>query len=617
MLVVLTLKRFLKCSSQEPPTSITHALSTQAIALEQQALLDLIDQIQHAQIEGIKLPQIVVVGDQSSGKSSVLEAVTGIPFPRDAGACTRFATEFRLRRSNEEKFNVKILADKERPAEQCKRLREFAASVTKDDDVETVLRRAVNEIAPQGIQGRFAAKDVLVIEKSAPDLPLLTVVDLPGLVAVVNIDQSEEDTKAIDDLTNRYMKSSRTIILAIIGGNHDYVQQKVLTKAKYFDPKGDRTIGVLTKPDIIREIGLEEKFIALVNNQDIHNQFKLGWYVLRNPGPQDLGRQWTPEQRQRQEDEFFSQEKWSVIPPGIRGPNALKQKLSRQLVRHIARYIPKLRRELQDKLAQTEADLESLGTGKDTIPEMRQELLELSHKSSLLIKSAVDGTYKNLPGKPGKKFFPKMDKKPDPKGPTPPQNLRARVVKENECFANMIVEQGKDLNVISRSVSGHFTESQADVSKEAYAKEKVEPFLRDHVGSEFAGDYNALLVFSLFQQFSDNWGQLARDHSIRLGKICNEFLAEVIDDVWPEHMREKLRKHFLDPQILEISEKASQEVNNLSEDQTYEVKSYDPEYGQRFALWCKTASADLDRRPPTSAEELLEKALIHYDVSCA
>jgi hypothetical protein len=59
--------------------------------------------------EHIPLPQIVVVGDQSSGKSSVLEGLTGLPFPRDSGLCTRFATQITFRRAPTKTISVSII----------------------------------------------------------------------------------------------------------------------------------------------------------------------------------------------------------------------------------------------------------------------------------------------------------------------------------------------------------------------------------------------------------------------------------------------------------------------------------------------------------------------------
>ena len=57
----------------------------------------------------VALPQIIVVGDQSSGKSSVLEGLTELPFPRDSGLCTRFATQITFRRAKETSISVTII----------------------------------------------------------------------------------------------------------------------------------------------------------------------------------------------------------------------------------------------------------------------------------------------------------------------------------------------------------------------------------------------------------------------------------------------------------------------------------------------------------------------------
>ena len=74
------------------------------------SLLEKIDKLFACNVgEYIDLPQIVVVGDQSSGKSSVLEGLTALPFPRDSGLCTRFATQITFRRATERHITVSII----------------------------------------------------------------------------------------------------------------------------------------------------------------------------------------------------------------------------------------------------------------------------------------------------------------------------------------------------------------------------------------------------------------------------------------------------------------------------------------------------------------------------
>ncbi|MCJ1260508.1 hypothetical protein MMC22_000369 [Lobaria immixta] len=588
--------------------SIGAALGDQSLANEQRGLLDLIDKLQFAQLDNVKLPQIVVVGDQSAGKSSVLEAITGTPFPREAGACTRFATEIRLRRAEQEKFSIRIIPDQSNRAyAEQERLKRFGVTVDESMSFQTLMSLAVDQIAPKNIPGRFAAGDILVVEKRGPNLPLLTVIDLPGLVKNANNDQSADDIKAINALTDRYMKNSRTIILAVVAGNQDYVQAPVLTKAREFDPTGGRTIGVLTKPDLTDSIGLEDKFIALVNNKDKHNHFDLGWYVLLNPGPREPRQEWpSAEKRKQTEDGFFTRGRWSTLPQTICGAAALKQKLSMQLQRHIGKHVRTLQNEIQKAHDDCMAELKLLGTGKDNPEEMREELVQLCSDSKDLVTPAVHGTYTNPPGK---LFFPRSV---DRKG-TPPQKLRARTVEENRQFANRVRMQGQKLHFIPTSdPQATKWKKLGNITKQDFAREEVEPLLQQNTGTEFPMDYNPRLVYTLFQGYSENWSRLAQEHKDNLGVICNEFLGEVIDHIWPHRMREALRTEFLDPQMKGILENAQKEVDLLGQDLHFEIQPYDPEYGDRLKRWRAEAPTD---SPHTEAEEVVEKMLIYYELS--
>lgn len=591
--------------------TIDSALDTQGLADEQRGLLELIDKLQFAQLDNVKLPQICVVGDQSAGKSSVLEAITGTPFPRDAGACTRFATEIRLRRAAQTSLTVSIIPDKHRDLKAQEVLRAFGGTVDQDMSFEQLMRRAVDLIAPKNVPGRFAARDILVVEKRGPDLPLLTLVDLPGLVRNANNDQSLDDIKTIESLCDRYMKSSRTIVLAVVGGNTDYVQAPILTKARSFDPTGARTIGVLTKPDLCESIGLEDKFIDLVNNRDKANIFKLGWYVLLNPGPREPGQPWpTSRERRQRELDFFGRGKWRSLPESMCGAEALKKKLSEQLQRHIGRHVKTLRRQIQQALDETDGELKSMGEGKDTPEEMRIELVELFSASKELVIPAVYGFYKNPPGK---NFFRSTA---DPRG-TPAQNLRARAAEENDQFSQRIRQHGRKFGFTSSTMGrAANAEGAVDVSeaqKQNYVKQEVTMLLKQIRGAEFPGDAKPRAVYMLFQNYSEYWPKLAQEHKDNLGVVCNEFLSELIDYSWPKRMREPLRRHFLDPQMRALMEKAQKELDLLTQDMHLEVQPYDPEYEEKLRRWQQEATQD--GATYSEAQEVLEKMLIYYDLT--
>ena len=91
--------------------------------------------------EYFDLPQLVVVGDQSSGKSSVLEGLTSLPFPRDSGLCTRFATHITFRRSREAKITISIIPNKSSSQDRQEELRKWNTVKTpyNDNGVITIL----------------------------------------------------------------------------------------------------------------------------------------------------------------------------------------------------------------------------------------------------------------------------------------------------------------------------------------------------------------------------------------------------------------------------------------------------------------------------------------------
>jgi hypothetical protein len=88
--------------------------------------LDIIDELRELGVgDFVALPQLVVVGDQSSGKSSVLEALLELPFTRDSGLCTRFATQITMRKTNYDNITISIIPRSSTSAEKSERLRAF------------------------------------------------------------------------------------------------------------------------------------------------------------------------------------------------------------------------------------------------------------------------------------------------------------------------------------------------------------------------------------------------------------------------------------------------------------------------------------------------------------
>ena len=143
---------------------------------EGRKLMDLVNELRHAGLNGVlHLPQLVVCGDQSSGKSSVLEAISGIPFPRKENLCTRFATEVIMRTGPTTSLVASIIPDGSRPAEEQEELQGFSETfydLDKLADLYDRAKKAMGLDSPLSVTKAFTA-DVLSIELCGPSLPQL------------------------------------------------------------------------------------------------------------------------------------------------------------------------------------------------------------------------------------------------------------------------------------------------------------------------------------------------------------------------------------------------------------------------------------------------------------
>jgi hypothetical protein len=113
--------------------------------------------------------------------------------------------------------------------------------------------------------GTTFAQDVLRIKVIGEIGLHLTVVDLLGLIAVVNEQQTEDDVQAVHSLVDSYVENSRTIILAVVQANNDIANQGIIQKSKMHDRRGERTIGIITKPNLLNT-SIEGRIAALARN---------------------------------------------------------------------------------------------------------------------------------------------------------------------------------------------------------------------------------------------------------------------------------------------------------------------------------------------------------------
>lgn len=582
---------------------------------EQRGLLDELDKLrEHGVDKYVELPQIVVVGDQSSGKSSVLEAISELPFPRSSIRCTRFATQIKLRHSPETSLRVGIIPDPKRSVEERRRLASFPSTFPPNTPFADIMDAATRAIVPDN-RSSFCSKDIFSIEMSGPTKPHLTIVDLPGLIQAANNAQSQQDVDSIKELAFDYMRNQRTIILAIVSAASDLELQPVLAReARQFDPSGARTLGIITKPDKTETPEREAQFLELARNENIN--FKLGWHVLRNRAPNEMSA--TSEDRKRTEKQFFQSTAWNSIGADKLGIETLRARLSRELIKHIIQTMPAVQQEIRSKLDDVRRQLDQLGERGTTPDDMRDELRDLMEKSQALTRSAMEGQYVDLYGPA---FF-----HPTPQSPMEAvRKLRARLVIQNESFAAEMTSLGH-LVELSDEPAGSpggpgFQDSHHPkrMTRSDFIKRHVEPLLEASPGLELRMDKNPLLVYTLFRNYSQNWPEIATRHLEEVQAICNDFLQEIIDFAWPVDMRPRAWNHFIEDTMETRLKGAHDEAKKLYKDRTRAAKPYDPEHTAKVMDWLakkQSSNPSSTLLSEFAPDVFLQKMLVYYELTC-
>lgn len=233
------------------------------------------------------------------------------------------------------------------------------------------------------------SEDLLSIELCGPEKKNLSIIDIPGIFRTPTEGiTTDADMALVRRIMYRYIRDERTIILAVIPSNTDIATQEILTIAKEVDPKGLRTLGVLTKPDLI-DNGGEENVMMLVEGK--RNPLRLGYHIVRNRGQSEL----TSESavRMRKEKDFFMGNPWSRLEKDRSGTPALQRRLQQLLVDITRREFPKVQAEIGKQLNTCRRQLGDLGAARESADQQRRYLLEISGQFQAIVNSALDAYY--------------------------------------------------------------------------------------------------------------------------------------------------------------------------------------------------------------------------------
>ncbi|KAL8718683.1 MAG: hypothetical protein Q9181_008170, partial [Wetmoreana brouardii] len=512
--------------------------------------LDLLDSVDYLRSQGIShyisLPQIIVCGDQSSGKSSVLEAISGVSFPIKSNLSTRFPTELVLRKTSQIGVSVSIVPHQARTESERLALSSFHEQLEGFEGLASLIENAK---AAMGISthGKAFSKDLLRVEVSGPDRPHLTIVDLPGLIHSETKQQSASDVELVQDVVQSYMKEPRSIILAVVSAKNDYANQIVLKLARAADKYGNRTLGVITKPDtLIAGSESEAMYVSLAGNQDV--EFRLGWHVLKNMDS-ETG-EWSLADRDVKEEEFFSQGIWEDISRSLLGVSNLRSRLSKVLLGQIAAELPSLIDEIGAKSSACRSRLDKLGDPRATLAEQQLYLFHLSQAFPSLVKAAVDGTY-NDP------FFDDAKS-----GPGYQKRMRAVMQNLNLDFADNIARRGHCREVTDSKDTSRIYKDVIPITRDGFI-DHIQHLMKRTKGRELPGTFNPMIVSDLFLEQSIPWEGIARSHIDRAWKAAKEFLGHAATYVADATTSRTLFQKIFEPALNHLLEILNEKTNEL------------------------------------------------------
>ncbi|KAG9019102.1 Dynamin- GTPase protein [Tulasnella sp. 427] len=326
----------------------------------------------------LDMPQLAVVGSQSAGKSSVLETIVGRDFlPRGQGIVTRRPLVLQLIHT---------------PASPNNPLTEYAQFMHIDKrftDFEEVRKEIETETFRVAGQNKGISKLPISLKIYSPEVLDLTLVDLPGLTKIPVGDQPTDIEKQIRNLVLDYISKPNCVILAVSAANVDLANSDSLKLARSVDPQGRRTIGVLTKLDLMD---------AGTNALDILNgrvyPLKLGFIGVVNRSQQDINASLPMKDAIEHESEFFKSHPAYRNIAHRNGTKYLAKTLNQVLLNHIREKLPDMKAKLNTLMGQTQQELNAFGDAAFLQGDLHQGSLILKLMTQFVrdFISSIEGT---------------------------------------------------------------------------------------------------------------------------------------------------------------------------------------------------------------------------------
>ncbi|KAL3468557.1 P-loop containing nucleoside triphosphate hydrolase protein [Aspergillus heterothallicus] len=392
----------------------------------------------------IELPELIVLGDQNTGKSSVLQAITELSFPVEDTMCTRFPVQISFRQTGSSSLSSSLssVAARSRvkatiiPGPLTGNDEEFVAraesfQVERDslsaEDMGDIIALAEECIfGPEGkgdgviVNGKGRAKILcdatLRIERSGPDEMHWTIVDLPGLIrskvrvngaavgdggingGPVTNGEAPAALNAVvaEDIVRKKLQGERNIVLLVID-DVDVERQKSLELVESIPGLTERCIGILNKCDK-REAGSGKWMVSLLQNKlSTVPMLKHGWFGLRNRKPIEAGL--SDVERDEAEEKEFGQPAWADVPREQCGIKELMRYVDHERRAQIQKGMPAIISEIRTKLRACESDLSKMGDARNTPRSQRYFVFQFCNEMQRMAEACLRGQYQDIPSK--------------------------------------------------------------------------------------------------------------------------------------------------------------------------------------------------------------------------
>ncbi|XP_056280756.1 dynamin-1-like protein isoform X1 [Pseudoliparis swirei] len=331
----------------------------------------------------IQLPQIAVVGTQSSGKSSVLESLVGRDLlPRGTGVVTRRPLILQL--VHVEPGDAKKNDDGGRDGEDWGKFLHTKNQIF--TDFEEIRQEIENETERISGNNKGISDDPIHLKIFSPNVVNLTLVDLPGITKVPVGDQPNDIEVQIKDLIVKHISNPNCIILAVSAANTDMATSEALKVAREVDPDGRRTLAVVTKLDLM-DAGTDAMDVLMGRVIPV----KLGLIGVVNRSQLDINNKKSVADAVRDEHAFL-QKKYPSLA-NRNGTKYLARTLNRLLMHHIRECLPELKTRINVLASQYQSLLSSYG---EPVEDQSATLLQLITKFASEYCNTIEGTAKYI-----------------------------------------------------------------------------------------------------------------------------------------------------------------------------------------------------------------------------